>query len=372
MEVKQQVKIALNPEKVDQTKEYYLGPMDVVCRYCGALFFKGELQSCCKGGQLCSVLLPKLLAFEDLPHEFRQLYDSQSELSKEFFEKIRILNSVFSFTSLGISRKLTRQEAIQINSSLGGYSVVIHGQIFHQISPLMPRDGTKRTGSQVLFYDSHWEELDRRGELCMSNKAPVSKELLELIQSVLHQYNELYKMYKPIGLKAINDTNAVSMVIVDDFRKIQIKLTDQKLYARPSVKDTAVLIADKGETGFSRDIVIQKKDSKLQRISESHPANDPLAYSLIFVKGDLGWSPEMTYPARTISQPSIDRLASDSTEESEDLSVDEYLDACYPETTRVSVKTKLIRLTLFMFMNFFLHVRKEAFNLMFKCKFKEN
>lgn len=149
------LKRALDPEQIDSTPEHYLGQMDVVCPNCKALFFEGEHQSCCKNGQLSSVLMPKLLAFEDIPQVFRELYDGRSEYSKEFFEKIRILNSVFSFTSLGVSKKLTRDEAIQINSSLGGYSLVIHGQIFHQISPLLPREGTKRTGSQVLFFDSH-------------------------------------------------------------------------------------------------------------------------------------------------------------------------------------------------------------------------
>ena len=57
----------------------------------------------------------------------------------------------------------------------------------------------------------------------------------------------------------------------------------------------AVLIADKGESEFTRDIVVQKKDNKLQSTSESHPANDALSYTLIFVNGDLVWSPEMTY-----------------------------------------------------------------------------
>ena len=113
-----------------------LGPINVTCKHCNALFFKEETQSCCKNGQLIEALLPKLIELENLPEHFRELYDSTSQLSKEFFENIRLLNSIFSFTSLGISKGLSREQAIQINS-LGGFSIVLHGQIFHQISPLI-------------------------------------------------------------------------------------------------------------------------------------------------------------------------------------------------------------------------------------------
>lgn len=353
--------------------------MDVVCTHCRALFFAGEKQFFCKNGKLCSVLMPKLLAFEDIPQVFKELYDGQSEHSNEFFEKIRILNSVFSFTSLGISSGLTRDQAIQINSSLGGYSLVIHGQTFHQISPLLPRSGTKRTCSQVLFFDSPWEELQRRGELC---KSPVSDELLKLIQDTLHLYNELYKIYKPIGLEVINEQNAVSMVIVDDFRKIRIKKCDQKLYSRPSADDFAGLIADKGQSEYSRDICVQKHDCKLQCISESHPANDALAYTLIFVKGELGWSPKMKYLDVSPRKAKKDQSRDAANEDEPDRfhaeqqkhrpqadSDGEILNDCLPETKKITSKTRLATLTLYLFMNFFLHVRMETFNLLFKGKY---
>lgn len=356
---------ALDVERINNTPEHYLGPMNVVCRHCRALFFAGEAQSCCKNGQLCSLLMPKLLAFEDLPRAFKELYDERSPYSVEFFEKLRILNSVFSLATLGHSGGLTRDQAIQVNSSLGGFTVVIHGQLFHQISPLLPRSGTERTGSQVLFYDSHWEELQRRGELCACNKPPVSEELLKLIQDTLHLYNKLYKVYKPIGLQAINEENVVSMVIIDDFRKFRIKKCEQKVYERPSVDELAGLITEKGEHHFSRDIRVQKIDNKLQRISESHPANDPLGFALLFVKGTLGWSPEMVYPAINktgkVSAPNEPEPPSDAD--------DKFIDACHSDTKRIKLNTTLKTVTLFMFMNFFLHIRKGTFNLLFKGKY---
>ena len=130
----------------------------------------------------------------------------------------------------------------------------------------VPREHVRRFFSSIHPGKNFREEEN-------SGKSPVSDELLKLIQDTLHLYNELYKIYKPIGLEVINEQNAVSMVIVDDFRKIRIKKCDQKLYSRPSADDFAGLIADKGQSEYSRDICVQKHDCKLQCISESHPAD---------------------------------------------------------------------------------------------------
>lgn len=143
---------ALDPDQIKSTTEHYLGPMDVMCPHCQALFFRGEHQACCKDDQLCKELLPKLVAFEEIPDALKQLYDEKSPLSKEFFQNLRLLNSIFSFTSLSISKGLTREQAIQINSSLGGFSIVIHGQNFHKISPLLPCPGTERTGARAKLF----------------------------------------------------------------------------------------------------------------------------------------------------------------------------------------------------------------------------
>ena len=179
---------------------HYLGPMNVVCSHCQALHFAGELQSCCKNGPLTPVLFPKLLQLEDIPQIIKDLFDGHSKHSAEFFDNIRFPNGQFSLTSFGISSNLSRDQAIQTNSDSGGFSLVIHGQLYHLISPLVPRSGTAPTYSQMLFFDSHFEELERRQEVCEKNKVIVSKELLELIQRELHRINRLYKNYKAVGM----------------------------------------------------------------------------------------------------------------------------------------------------------------------------
>lgn len=370
--------------------------MNVMCRHCQALFFRDELQSCCKNGQVNKVLFRKLKEFEDIPQFFQDLYDGRSEYSKEFFDNIRILNTAYSLTSLGVSKHLSneRHKAIRTDFKFGGFTMVIHGQLFHQISPLLPRPGTAPTFSQVLFYDSEYE-LKRRKEVCSENKVAVSDGLLTKLQQELHRVNKLYKNYKAVGTEIIRQSELVQMEIVEDFEKLKIRKAERKLYNRPSANDLAGLL--NSDQKFSRDIVVQKHGDHLERISESHPAIDAMGYVLLFPNGDLGWSPNMTYqvvvkvekwPAQDSSEECVlearlrpvQPLLGDQIDSPEPINEQHLNDSQLHGSTldsdddfldgykRVSIQTKAAALTLFIFMNFFLHVRKDCFNLLFKCK----
>ena len=141
--------IALDNDRLNQIEGHYLGPMNVPCHSCGALYFAGEVQTCCKNGQLTPHLLPKLIQFENIPEEIRALYDRRSPHSAQFHQHSRQLNFTNGLASFGISKHLNRSQAIRATSDFGGFSLTIHGQLYHQISPLTPREGTKATFSQV-------------------------------------------------------------------------------------------------------------------------------------------------------------------------------------------------------------------------------
>ena len=376
-----------------------------MCQHCQALHFACEHQTCCKDGQLAPVLFPKLLEFEDIPEFFKELFDGRSEFSKEFFANIRRLNSAVSLLSMGFSGDRKGEQAIQIDCGFGGYSMVIHGSIYHQISPLLPRSNTPPTFCQILFYDSDYE-LQRRTEICKGREQPVSRELLERLQIELHRVNRLYKQFRAIGIQIINDPKQeVAMKIVDDFKILEIKKTEQKPYELPSASDLAVLIPANSEQKYTRDIVIQKNGNRLMRISESHPAVNPMGYVLFFPKGQLGWSPNMKYEAIEEAVPwneranlgvreelepheHLDELDNEQPDNeqpdneqpdneqpnneqpnngaSDDEDEESSLDECLDGLRRVSLITRSTTLTLFLFMNFFLQVRKDCFNLLLK------
>ena len=117
-------KIAFNKEIVLHTEPLDIGLMDIICHHCRAKYFKGETKNCCSGGDLAKVLFPKLMAFEnEIPDLFKQLYNGEHEFSDIFHENIRKLNSVFSFTSLGLAQNIKKDQQLplQSNSTLGRY-----------------------------------------------------------------------------------------------------------------------------------------------------------------------------------------------------------------------------------------------------------
>lgn len=84
------------------------------------------------------------------------------------------------------------------------------------------------------------------------------------------------------------------MRIVDDFKKINIRKDEKKLYALPEAEDFDAIVPANEPTAetYSRDILIEQIDSKLVRMSESHPACNPLCYTLLHLTGQPGRSPE--------------------------------------------------------------------------------
>lgn len=118
-------RIARDPSIINDVQALDIGTMSVICPFCNALFYEKETMICCHHGDLADVLLPKFVKSErEIPELFKSLYNGEHEFSAEFLENIRKLNGVFSFTSLGVAGKISRQEAIKANSTLGNSYLV--------------------------------------------------------------------------------------------------------------------------------------------------------------------------------------------------------------------------------------------------------
>ncbi|GAB0089112.1 LOC105227208 [Sergentomyia squamirostris] len=61
----------------------------------------------------------------------------------------------------------------------------------------------------------------------------------------------------------------------------------ERRYNSPNVNEIAAVITN--EECAKRDIVLQRQNNRLQRISEIHPSYDALQYPLIFWKGEDGY-----------------------------------------------------------------------------------
>lgn len=356
--------IAREIDDINNVVVYDLGPMSKVCNHCKAMFFECENKRCCKNGLLCPVLYPKLLKFESISPLFKELYLNRHPLSKSFFENIRLLNSLFSFTSLGIKKTNLKRSPLSVDYTKGTCNILFNGDVYHYIIPLNPNDEKERCYSQILFYENKNEELERRKEIKKEFKSKISDSLIELIQEDLHQNNQFYQKYKEIGREVMNK-NDNKLVIVDDHTKLVITSSEndtirqhiqdlkpknhhKKLYNKPITEEISILVDDKYENErkreYRRDIIVEQKSNKFEKIDVVHPAIDQLSYTMLYPNGTLGWSPKMTYEKITpIDEPKT---------------LDDYI------STNQDKNLKLERITLAMYVLFFMQIRYGMLNLL--------
>jgi hypothetical protein len=62
---------------------------------------------------------------------------------------------------------------------------------------------------------------------------------------------------------------------------------DLRTHNRPTCSEVAAIVLD--NMGAERDIILHRQGSGLQRISDTHPAYDPLHFPLLFQYDELGW-----------------------------------------------------------------------------------
>ena len=263
---------AFRTELINNIKDLYIGKCNKICSNCNAVFFKKENMKCCRKGAIKLPLLrkpPKLL---------KDLFDRNHENSDIFFKHIRLLNSLFGFTSLG--EKYINKEVS--NSRVGGYTYRVHGSLYHSLGSLLPPDNQQHSFSSLYFYDPQLALLRREEILNRDREVLNSKVLLESIQNCLESNNELIKIYKQKGIETLESPENL-MVIKSNNEKIDIRVHNSN--------DFAVIVpSHDNDLVNPRDVIVKQKDDKLQSIQYFHPISDPLNYVLIYSRGEIGWS----------------------------------------------------------------------------------
>lgn len=265
--------------------------MSSTCTHCGALHWLAERVSnssqrtprygtCCKHGEV--VLDP----YPDPPRELQRLFIGDDSMSASFRDNIRQYNAALAFTSLGADIVET------VNDGRGPYVFKVHGELYHRIGSLLPREDVHPTYAQLYFYDPQ-DALHHRMDRNRNLREDVMRHLQTIITSH-HRYAGLYRhAYEIMQREQVEDVHLA--LIVDHTR-------DQRRYNLPSADEVAVVIPDGVPPDHSRDIVLRMRSGHLQRIYETNPAYAPLHYVLLFPFGSDGW----TYHLR-LHQPNTDR-----------------------------------------------------------------
>ncbi|KAG5565561.1 hypothetical protein RHGRI_001464 [Rhododendron griersonianum] len=122
------------------------------CQFCQGKRFQYEPPTFCyHNGEV-------VLTSPSVPLRLRNLFTSQTVEALEFCKHIRAYNSIFGFTSFGV----TLDKGLA-NSTGGVYTFRAQGQIYHELPSLIP-SATSPCYFQLYFYDTD-NELQNRGEV---------------------------------------------------------------------------------------------------------------------------------------------------------------------------------------------------------------
>ncbi|RCN34815.1 hypothetical protein ANCCAN_19329 [Ancylostoma caninum] len=196
--------------------------MDVICPHCQARKFRAEPPGmCCSGGKV------KLPPLNPPPEPLRSYMSGTTAESKHFLQNIRKYNSCSQMTSF--STTATVQEP--------GF---------------MPT-------FKIYFTGDEEQQADQRCE----NIGGTRRNIVLDVQRMFHQHNNLVRLFKT-SLERM-PTDEFKVVIRADKRPAG---EHERRFNAPTVNEVAVVIV--GEDVDRRDIIIQKRNDSLQRISETH------------------------------------------------------------------------------------------------------
>ncbi|XP_060868320.1 uncharacterized protein LOC132943370 isoform X2 [Metopolophium dirhodum] len=242
-----------------------IGVMDVICQYCNAMKFKGESAGmCCSNG---TVRIPNI---DKPPEPMKTLLENSTNISKHFLENINKYNNAFHMTSFGAAETIVENYMPTFK---------IRGQVYHLARSLMPLPNTNHKYLQVYFMDDEEEQIDARMGVCSG----LNKDIIRDLQLLLHNVNPLITKFK----------TALDHMPTDQYRivinaNMVPRGQHRGRFNAPSQVEMAVIMI--GEEYGNRDIILSRKDEKLQRISETHRSYDSLEYPLIFLHGEDGYA----------------------------------------------------------------------------------
>lgn len=238
----------------------------ILCQYCGAKKFEHESEGfCCSAGKI-------VLKLHDVPADLYELYTSASLEAGEFRANIRIYNSSFAFTSLGV-----KYDKTLCAMSKGIYTFRVQGQMYHFINPIMPPENPP-TYLQLYFHDTE-HELENRLNFSDRMTLPILAKLSSSLKA-----NPYCQFFRSLGN-------------VPNLEDHGIKINsdpglDQRVFNAPSVSQVAavwVANANSDVEGEIRDIVVHCHDGKSHKINYFFGCYDPLNYPLLFPHGEVGW-----------------------------------------------------------------------------------
>ncbi|KAH9605570.1 hypothetical protein KSS87_016782 [Heliosperma pusillum] len=203
---------------------------------------------------------------------------------------------MFSFTSMG--GKIDHS----INQGRGPYTFRMGGQNVHRIGSLLSSPQTTPKFCQLYIYDTEEEIRNRKKAISPNNPERLNDELTRLLKDMVDENNVLAQTFRMARDRLCADIDCDVSI-----RLISKRDTDGRTYNRPTTSEVAGLIeGDIGPNMEKRDIIVQKENGRLQRISELQPLYTPLQYPLLFPFGEDGYRLDIPHSESSLGASSSD------------------------------------------------------------------
>lgn len=261
-----------------------LGSPSYKCIHCHAQLWHAErvnkgvtkgtpiFSICCKKGE---VSLPKT---PQTPDYLLSLYNDEAR-GRDFKRSIRLYNAMFAFTSAGGNVDHS------INKGRGPYIYRLNGQNHHVFGSLIPDDGDTPKFCQLYIYDTGNEVNNRMRWVNVADGQVVDAEVVDGLIRMLDEQNELVKKFRMARDRWENND------IVD--LKVELKVcraeSGRVNHISPSDEVAGIMVGSTSNTTPDRDIIIEPKMGKLERVSYIHPKFMALQYPLLFPNGEDGY-----------------------------------------------------------------------------------
>jgi hypothetical protein len=164
----------------------------------------------------------------------------------------------------------------------------IHGQIYHNMGPLLPIEGVAPVFSQIYFHDTAAVAAQRRLDVVNLNSEGPAGEIMHALQDLITDCSPHYQRFK-CAIEEMIMRPDYALVLHADRAPVT---AHSRRYNAPSVDEVAVLIpGNHDQTGAisRRDFVVRYRGGEVEAMDVCNMFYDPLQYVLFFPYGEFGW-----------------------------------------------------------------------------------
>ncbi|PUZ56489.1 hypothetical protein GQ55_5G311900 [Panicum hallii var. hallii] len=181
---------------------------------------------------------------------------------------------MFEMTSMGA------KVIESINDGRAPYVFKISGQVCHRVGSLMPSEGHRPEYAQLYIFDTEHEVSNRINVASSSSRAPfrANQNIVASLIEMLDMHNPIVKLFRTARERLLGDSS--------DQYHIRLFVASEVV---------GLIVSDIGQTDVGRDIIIEDRSSRLQRINEQHCKFMAMQYPILFPYGEDGYHESLMY-----------------------------------------------------------------------------